>query len=104
MRRSVFLALAAVLAISLLSFAQQQKPDRVSGTVRMVDAKAMSIQVNLSQSPSAVRTVLWDAATKVQLEDKPGTSADIKEGMRIVAIGKFEGVKLHATDIRVRLR
>jgi len=102
MKRSVFAALVAVLALTLAGIAQEAKPDRISGTVRMVDAKAMSIEVNMSQTPSAVRTVFWDANTKVTLVDKPGTTADIKEGMRIVAIGKFEGVKLHATDIRVR--
>ncbi len=102
MKRSVFVALIAVLALGLTGTAQEAKPDRISGTVRSVDAKAMSIEVNMSQTPSAVRTVFWDASTKVTLVDKPGTAADIKDGMRIVAIGKFEGVKLRATDIRVR--
>jgi outer membrane murein-binding lipoprotein Lpp len=104
MKRSVFAALVAVLALTLAGIAQEAKPDRISGSVRSVDAKAMSIEVNMSQSPSTVRTVFWDANTKVTLVDKPGTAADIKEGMRIVAIGKFEGVKLRATDIRVRPR
>lgn len=104
MKKALVFALALAIALSLSLVAQEAKPDRVSGTIRSVDAKAMSIEVNPSQTPSAVRVVLWDDKTKVLLGDKPGTAADIKEGMRIVAIGKFEGVKLRATDIRVRPR
>lgn len=106
MRKRLLAVLALVLAVSLTGFAQDEKkqPDRVSGSVRSVDQQAMSIEVNLSSSPSVVRTVLWDQNTKVTLVDKPGTSADIKEGMRIVAIGKFEGVKLRATALTVRPR
>lgn len=104
MKTALVFALGLMLALSLSLVAQEAKPDRVSGTVRSVDAKAMSIEVNLSQTPTAVRVVLWDDKTKVQLGSNPGTAADIKEGMRIVAIGKFEGVKLRATSIRVRPR
>lgn len=102
MKRSVFVALIAVFALGLAGIAQEAKPDRLSGTVKSVDAKAMSVEILQSKTPSTVRVVLWDATTKIMLDDKPGTVADIKEGMRLVAVGKFEGVKLRATTIRVR--
>jgi hypothetical protein len=105
MKKLLIVLMTVLLGLAMTAAGQGEKAppgDRVSGTVRSVDAKAMSIEVNLSQVPSAVKTVLWDANTKVTLVDKPGTAADIKEGMRIVAVGKFDGLKLRATGIRVR--
>lgn len=105
MKKLIVVLFAALLGLSMLSFAQDEKKaqgDRLSGTVKYVDAKAMTVEITMSKTPSAVRKVMWDASTKVTVGDKPGTSDDIKEGMRIVAVGKFEGVNLKATAIRVR--
>jgi hypothetical protein len=105
MKKLLVALLAVTLGLSMTMLAQDDKKgqaDRLSGKVKTVDAKTMTIEITMSRTPSAVRKVMWDASTKVQVGDKEGTSADIKEGMRIVAVGKFEGVNLKATRIRVR--
>lgn len=105
MKKLMLAFLSALLGLSLLAPAQNEKkaqPDRLSGTIRMVDASTMTIEITTRSTPTATRKIMWDASTKVLVGDQPGTAADIKEGMRIVAIGKFEGVNLKATTIRVR--
>lgn len=105
MKKLALALVTALLGLTLTVSAQDEKkaqPDRLSGTVRSVDAKSMTIEITMSRTPTTVRKIMWDANTKVLVGDTPGTSADIKESMRIVAIGKFEGVNLKATTIRVR--
>ncbi len=105
MKKLFLVLLTALLGIALTVSAQDEKKaqgDRLSGTVKTVDAKTMTIEITMSRTPSAVRKIMWDESTKVLVGDKPGSSSDIKEGMRIVAVGKFEGVNLKATTIRVR--
>lgn len=105
MKRVLVVLLAVMLGLTMLSFAQDAKKaegDRLSGTVKSVDAKTMTIEMTMRSNPTAVRKIIWDSATKVTVVDQPGTAADIKEGMRIVAVGKFDGVILKATAIRVR--
>jgi hypothetical protein len=45
------------------------------------------------------RKIMWDDKTQVLTMDKPGTVADIKDGMRIVAVGTFQNLDLMATKI-----
>ena len=47
---------------------------------------------------------MYDANTKFTMQGKPGTADDLKEGLKIVAIGKFEGVKLQATQVALTQR
>jgi hypothetical protein len=47
---------------------------------------------------------MYDTATKFYAGDKEGKIDDVQDGMRIVAVGKFEGVNLKAAEVRVRLR
>lgn len=101
LRRTVLYLLPAALAGSLA--AQESTPDRLSGTVRTVDKKNMVIEITPRNS-SAVRKVHYDAKTKFMLSDKASSIDEVAEGMRLVAIGKFAGVDLNATNITVRPR
>jgi hypothetical protein len=99
-RRSFVLSLPILSAVVLA----QEQPDRVSGVVRSADLKQMTIEVALRSQPNVLRKVLFDTTTKITMEEKPGQASDIKEGLRIVAVGKFEGVNLKATAISLRTR
>ena len=104
MLRRIALSLVAMAVCSLLAVSAQEaaKPDRLSGVVRQVDKSTMKIMIAPRNQPTAQRVILYDANTKIVVSEKPGAIEDVKDGMRIVAIGKFEGVNLKATNITVR--
>lgn len=104
MFRRTFLGVLIPSALAAAAFAQEAKPDRLSGRVRHVDKKAMVIEMAMSRQPSAIRKIMCDANTKFTVLGKPGKFEDVEEGMRVVAIGKFEGVNLKATEVSLTAR
>ena len=94
------LLLPAALAGSLFA----KNPDRLSGVVRSVDKAKMLIEINLSSNPNSVRKIIYEAATQFTLDDKPAQADAIKDGLRIVAIGKFESLDLKATKVSLKHR
>lgn len=102
MLRRSFLSytIPAMLAAGLRG---QEQPDRLSGVVKSIDKKAMVIELTPRNS-SAVRKVHYDGSTKFTLLDKASNVDEAAVGMRIVAVGKFQGVELNATQITLRPR
>ena len=80
------------------------KPDRLSGVVRSADATTMSIEMHIRKNPNQVRKIMYDDATEFTLGGKPAKAADAKEGYGIVALGKFEGVDLKATQVALTVK
>lgn len=76
--------------------ADAAKPDRISGICDMISKDQMTITVHMRKSPTVKRMILYDDKTVVTIEGKPGKIEEIKEGWSVVALGKFEGVKLRA--------
>lgn len=106
MFRKILIALTVAALCSLVTAsAQETKKDggRLSGVVKLVDKAAMKITI-APRNSSAERIIMYDAATKFYNGDKEGKIDDVHDGMRIVAVGKFEGVNLKAAEVRVRLR
>lgn len=106
MFRNILIALTVIALCSLVvASAQETKKggDRLSGVVKMVDKTAMKITITPRNS-TVERVIMYDGATKFYAGDKEGKIDDVQDGMRIVAAGKFEGVNLKATEVRVRLR
>jgi hypothetical protein len=95
--------MAVCLALTVSAQEEKKQPDRLSGVVKSIDTKAMKIFITPRNS-SAERVVLYDSATKIFIGDKEGKIEEVKESMRLVAVGKFEGVNLKATEMRARLR
>jgi hypothetical protein len=76
--------------------------DRVSGTVSMIDKDHSVLDV---RQGTLVRKVQFSPETKITLRNKAGGSfADVKEGTRVICIGKFDkaSAKLMAARIDVR--
>jgi len=102
-RRSFF----ATFAVAGAALAQEPKegkkaePDRLSGRIVSVDKGAMTLEMGTRANPTVHRKVKWNAATKFTADTKPASADDLKEGIRIVAAGKFEGVDLIATAINL---
>jgi cytochrome c-type biogenesis protein CcmE len=99
MRRRTFLGVLIPTMAGTVALAQEAKPDRLSGRVKSVDKKGMVIEMYMRRQQSVVRKIMYDASTQITVAGKPGKPDDIAEGMRIVAIGKFDGVNLKATAI-----
>jgi hypothetical protein len=103
--RRRFLQVAVPLGVAGIAVAQEKaKPDRLSGYVESMDKAKNTIVMHTRAAPTVKRNIMFDENTKVLVANKPGNIDEVKEGMRIVAIGKFQGVDLKATDISVRPR
>ena len=101
MNRRSFVAAFAPLAIAAVAVAKdaEKKADRLSGYVESVDRNAKTITMHTKANTNVKRKIMWDDKTQVITMDKPGTVADIKDGMRIVAVGTFQNLDLMATKI-----
>ena len=97
MNRRAFIGVAIQFGIGAASFAA--KMDRLSGVVKSVDAASMTIEMRMRTSPNQTRKIMYDGSTSFTLDGKPAKAEDTKEGLRIVALGKFEGVNLKASQV-----
>jgi len=93
------LALVTTVAVAQEKKAEKAKEDRVSGRIRLISKDTNTITVARG---NVQRQVVWDSNTKFTKMNKPGSLDDVKENVRVICLGKFEGVKLMATRIDVR--
>lgn len=103
-RRAFFAAVGlagAALAQETKEGKTKAKHDRLSGRIVSVDKNAMTIEMHTNANPNVKRTIKWSADTKFTQGEKSASADDLKEGARIVAVGKFEGVNLMATAINL---
>ena len=81
--------------------AAQAKEDRVSGTIQIMNKDTSTLTV---RSGNIQRTVIYNADTKFTKVNQPGSIDEVKEGVRVICVGKFdEKARLVATRIDVRL-
>jgi cytochrome c-type biogenesis protein CcmE len=100
MNRRTFMGSALGFGLAGVALAQKTaKPGRLSGIVKSVDKGKNTIEMRGKSSSNAVRLIMYDAGTKFTMQGKPATADDVKEGLRIVAIGNFEGVNLKAAQV-----
>lgn len=105
MNRRTFIRWAVPAGFAGVALAQKAaKSDRLSGVVKSVDKGKMTIEMRGRKSANVVRIIMYDANTKFTMDGKPGTADNIKEDLGIVAVGKFEGVNLKATQIALTQR
>ena len=105
MNRRIFMLSAIPLGLAGVGLAQKAaKQDRLSGIIRSVDKSKMTIEMRGRTDANIVRNIMYDANTKFKLQGKPATADDLKDGRRIVALGKFEGVNLKATQVALTER
>ena len=113
MRRSLsiliglFLGVALSLSLSSPVYAKEKKAkaasskeDRLSGTIHMINKDTSTITLRRG---NVQRQVVYGADTKYTYRNKPGTMDDVKEGRRVICLGKFnDKTQLAATRIDVR--
>lgn len=105
-RRHLFLsalclAVAVSLAILPLSAADKSE-NKITGSVKQINKDASTITVRPRNSANT-KTVVYNADTKVTLRTKPATMEAVKEGRRVICLGKLDDKnRLVATHIDVR--
>ena len=92
MERRLPLLLALLLGVALaapatLAHAQDQKEDRVTGTVQLVKKDTTTILVT-GEAGNAQHQVVYNADTKFTKDNKPGSLDDVSTGKRVVCLGK----------------
>jgi hypothetical protein len=102
MRRRTFLASAIPVSLAGVLLAKEGKTDRLSGMIKLVDKDKKMLHVAPRNTPNGQREITWDDSTKWTVDGKPGDAGAAKENESVVAIGKFEGVVLHATEISLK--
>jgi hypothetical protein len=94
------------LAASLFSQIKQDpatKQGRIDGTIQTIDTKTSTITIHQYGNASFVCQIVYDKATQYTYRNKPSTFSEIKEGRRIICLGKAEGInKMTATRIDIR--
>jgi hypothetical protein len=101
MKRLIGLTLGIMVALCFAApAAAQSKEDRLSGRIHMISKETSTITID---AKSVKRAVLYSPQTKITFRNKPGSMDDVKEGRRVIVLGKFnDKAQLAATRIDVR--
>src|SRR5262245_40362710 len=92
-------SLGAWLVLCLLGPAQAQetrgkakapaaKSDRVEGIVQMIDKATKTVTVRVTLK-NAMRSVIYNDRTTFTVRNKRGTLDDVKDGRRVICVGKY---------------
>jgi hypothetical protein len=114
MKRSFSWALVLMVVSSLVLapglFSQikqdpQTKLDRIEGTVLSIDKAKMTLVIRETGTANLDYTIIYTDKTIYTYRNGPAKAEDVKDGVRIVALGKAEGAtKLNAARIDIRAK
>jgi hypothetical protein len=102
-----FGVLALLFAIALVGPARsatyaQDKGDRVTGTVQLINKETKTILIS-GEANNKQTQVMYDDKTKVTKDNKPASIDDVQNGQRLICIGKTNDKgQLHAEHCDVR--
>jgi len=109
MRRSLsicaglFFGFLLSLAVATSAQAQEKgkaKEDQLSGTVQMINKDTSTVTIRRG---NIQRQVVYSADTKFTYRNQPSTIDELKEGRRVICLGKFnDKTQLVASRIDVR--
>ncbi len=112
MKRSVSLVVVLMLISSLVLapglFSQiktdpKTKIDSVEGWVQSIDKAKMTLVIREKGTSNLDYTIIYNEKTAYTFRNGPAKAEDVKDGVRIVALGKAEGTnKLVAARIDIR--
>jgi hypothetical protein len=103
-RRDFVRTILPLAAAGTLLAQSSTNPDRLSGIVKSINKEKTSVEISMRKSPNVIRICMWDNTTRFTYKNKPAQAGEMKEGMRIVAVGKFEGINLKAAAISLNDR
>ncbi|MBI1786473.1 MAG: hypothetical protein HYR60_02840 [Acidobacteria bacterium] len=89
------------LVLALGASAADKKQARIDGRVHQINKDSSTIEVRVGTS--LIRKVVYGPDTKYTYRNKPGSMDDVKDGRRVICLGKFDDkTQLIATRIDVR--
>jgi hypothetical protein len=97
------LTIPAGLFLALGLSGQEKKEDliRVSGHVKVIYKDKSSFDLTVSNA-GATRTVYYTPETRFTYRNGPGNAEDLKEGLRVICLGKTTGDRYVAQRIDLR--
>ena len=101
----LFVAVAFILTLAAPVYAANQEekkagqPDRLDGRVQNINKATSEFQMRVG---NVVRTVVWTSKTQWTYRNGPGSADNLKDGIRVICVGKFEGLKLVADRVDFR--
>jgi hypothetical protein len=96
------LAGSAVSAVHAQNEKKKTKPDRVAGTVEVLNKESKTIVVKATGG-NADKQVVYDDNTKFTKDNKPGKLEDVQNGVRIICLGTLNDKgQLMASRVDVR--
>ena len=112
MGRRLFIAMGLCLGVALALPALEArqndtktakpKQDRIDGIIQLLDKPTKTVTVRLRDKQQQ-QQVIYDEKTAFSFRNKPATFDEVKEGRRIIALGKINDKnQLIATRIDVR--
>jgi len=111
MRRSTALVMTLVLCLTLVLgagiYAQVKKDeksglDRVEGSVQAINKDKSTLNVIQSGATKTTWKVAYNDQTKFTMRNSPAKVDDLKDGLRIVVLGKYEKDMMTAARIDIR--
>jgi hypothetical protein len=108
--RMCVLLVVVLLVLVTVPFAQVQKDsrsglDRVEGLVRSIDKDASTISIQQAGTVKAIWTISYNKDTKFTYRNSASTIDEVKDGRRVICLGKAEGTaKFAAARVDVRTK
>ncbi|MBZ5496111.1 MAG: hypothetical protein LAP85_06880 [Acidobacteriia bacterium] len=113
MKRSSISCVVALAVICLFFFVPllssqikqdaKTKQDRLDGIVQSIDKDTSTITIRQVGATNFVWQIVYDKSTQFTYRNKPATFSEVKEGRRIICLGKADKPnKLLATRVDVR--
>jgi hypothetical protein len=111
MRRAIPAAMMFVVGLTVVLgaglHAQVKKDeksglDRIEGTIQAMNKDASTITVRQSRTSNVVWKVVYNDKTKYSIRNEPAKLEDLKDGLRVIILGKFENETMTAVRIDIR--
>jgi hypothetical protein len=102
---TVFVALTLMIGAGLNAQVQKDEKtglDRIEGRVQSINKDASTINLLQRGSTSAVWKVSFNDKTKYSVRNEPAKLEDLKEGSRVIVLGKFANETMTAARIEIR--
>jgi len=77
--------------------------DRIEGTVTSIDKDKSSLVIRQKSGTNVTWNIVYNADTKFTYRNSPSTMDEVKEGRRLICLGKFDG-KSTMTAARIDVR
>ena len=109
MKRGIPAVMILVLGFTLVLgaglYAQVKKDeqsglDRIEGRIQEIDKDKSTLRVR--QSQTVLFQVAYNEKTAVTRRNEPASMDDLKEGLRVIVLGKYENDTLNASRIEIR--